>query len=69
MGQAESWAMQELAKHMTIESKAKRLASEISFQSQMADIKRPSNVSVRQWDESGKGHDLLIALLRKDIGQ
>ena len=61
--------MQELAKHMTIESKAKRLASEISFQSQMADIKRPSNVSVRQWDESGKGHDLLIALLRKDIGQ
>jgi hypothetical protein len=66
---ANQWAMQELAKHPTTEGKVKRLASEISFQSMMADIKRPCDVSVRQWEESGKGHTLLIALLREDIGQ
>ena len=64
MEQSERWAAQEFAKHETRESKAARLASELSFQALMADIKRPANVSARQWDESGKGHELLIAQLK-----
>ena len=64
MEQSERWAARELAKHGTRESKAARLASELSFQALMADIKRPANVSARQWNESGKGHALLIAQLK-----
>jgi hypothetical protein len=64
MAQFEQWAARELAKHGSRESKAARLASELSFQALMADIKRPASVSARQWAESGKGHALLIAQLK-----
>ena len=67
MKQSELWAMQEFIKHETKDSRAKRLASEQSFQALMADCPRPSNVSARQWDESGKGHILLIAMLERAL--
>jgi hypothetical protein len=64
MSQAEKWAAQELAKHTTRESMAKRLATEISFQEMCADLPRPASISERKWEESAKGHTLLIERLQ-----
>jgi hypothetical protein len=64
MSQAVKWADQEFAKHSTRDSQQKRLASEISFQEMCADLPRPASISERKWQESAKGHALLIERLR-----
>jgi len=66
MFNAEAWVAQELAKHTTPESRAKRLASELSFYEMLKTnpLKRPSNVSARDWAESQRSHDLLIERLQ-----
>jgi hypothetical protein len=66
MFNAEAWVAQELAKHTTPESRAARLASELSFHEMLkaSPLKRPSNVTVRDWAESQRSHDLLITGLQ-----
>lgn len=66
MFNAEAWVIQEMAKHTTPESRAKRLASEISFRDMLlaSPLTRPSNVSVHDWDESQRSHDLIITALQ-----
>jgi hypothetical protein len=66
MFNAEAWVAQEIAKHTTPESRAQRLASEISFRDMLlaSPLKRPSNVSVREWAESQRCHDLIITALQ-----
>jgi len=66
MFNADKWVDQEIAKHTTPESRAERLASEIWFRDALiaSPLKRPSNVTVRDWAESQRSHDLLIARLQ-----
>jgi hypothetical protein len=66
MFNAEAWVAQELAKHTTPESRAKRLDYEMSFHEVLKanPLKRPSNVSARDWAESHRSYDLLISALQ-----
>jgi hypothetical protein len=67
MRQAVKWADQEFAKHTTRASKRERLASEIAFQALVADLPRPASVSERKWQESARGHLLLIERLQRAL--
>jgi hypothetical protein len=66
MFNAEAWVAQEIAKHTTPESRAQRLASEISFRDMLlaSPLKRPSNVTAHDWAESQRSHDLIITALQ-----
>jgi hypothetical protein len=67
MSQAVKWADQEFAKHPTRDSRQARLQSETAFQALVADLPRPASISERKWQESARGHLLLIERLQRAL--
>lgn len=67
MSQGEQWAAQEFAKHPTRDSRQARLQSELEFQALVADLPRPASISERKWQESARGHALLIERLQRAL--
>jgi hypothetical protein len=67
MSQAVKWADQEFAKHPTRDSRQARLQSETAFQALVADLPRPASISERNWQDSARGHALLIERLQRAL--